>query len=309
MQNKVYRRSKNRRMTVADQDRQDFISGVKRLNAVTRKTRRKKAIKWVVLLLFVLGSCVGTAYFYQELMERFFYNNTDYNLARIEIEGEAVLTEEEILAVTGLKMGVNLFCVDLGEVEKEIRKVPELMRVCVTRELPETIRVEMEAREPVAWVKGEGKDGGEQELLVDDEVVMYKPHRVKAENYGLPVISGVRVGEIEKGDVLLREDLREALSLMQTLRYSPKSSLSVRGVDVSKGYCMEVVDAKGMKVLFDIGDYAGQLERLQKLLDYSAESGRVLESVNLIPKRNTPVRFVMTAPSLPARGEMSKTKR
>jgi hypothetical protein len=115
----------------------------------------------------------------------------------------------------------------------------------------------------------------------------------------------VRTEALDGGDLLHRQDLREALALLQTVQFSPETTLGIRAIDISRGYCLEVVSTENARIYFDIGDYPGQLVRLQKLLDHCRETGRELEMVNLIPKRNTPVRFVMA--QLPSRLETEPT--
>ena len=59
--------------------------------------------------------------------------------------------------------------------------------------------------------------------------------------------------------------------------------------------CVEVVNDGNARILFAISDFEEQLARLQQLLAHCGESGRALESVNLMVKRNTPVTFVASA--------------
>ncbi len=306
----MQRNERNKRISHSDKRRRDFVGNVKKLRATTSRLRWRGAVRWSFFLVFAVLFSAGAVFSYERLADKFFYSNPDYNLRKIEVEGADVLTADEVEILTGKIIGTNLFRIHLGVLEEEFRKIPELTKVYLTRELPDTIRVTLEARVPVAWVtdEAEGKMGA-PEFLVDDDVVVYKPHRVQAADYALPVISGARLEAIARGDLLLKEDLREALTLLQTLRYTPESTFEIRGIDISKGYCMEAVDSKNMKVLFDIGNYPGQLAKLQKLLAHCGESGRVLETVNLIPKRNTPVRFAMANPPPPSRGEAPKTKR
>jgi hypothetical protein len=71
--------------------------------------------------------------------------------------------------------------------------------------------------------------------------------------------------------------------------------LHIRTIDISRGYCIEVVNDGNARILFATSDFEEQLARLQQLLAHCDESGRALESVNLMVKRNTPVTFVASA--------------
>ncbi len=71
--------------------------------------------------------------------------------------------------------------------------------------------------------------------------------------------------------------------------------LHIRTIDISRGYCIEVVNDANARILFATSDFEEQLARLQQLLAHCNDSGRALESVNLMVKRNTPVTFVASA--------------
>ena len=75
--------------------------------------------------------------------------------------------------------------------------------------------------------------------------------------------------------------------------------MHIRAIDVSRGYCLEVVNDANARILFGIADFEEQLARLQQLLAHCNETGRSLERVNLMVKRNTPVNFVPVANPLP----------
>jgi hypothetical protein len=56
-----------------------------------------------------------------------------------------------------------------------------------------------------------------------------------------------------------------------------------------------VVNDSNSRITFAAADFEEQLARLEKLLMHCSETGRALESVNLMVRRNTPVTFVMAA--------------
>lgn len=290
------------------QNRQTFVLAVTPRRHTASRFRKRYLWKCTWLLLLTIGSLIVLAISVDTLLEKFFYKNPWYNLARIEVDGAKILTQEEILALTKLELGVNLFTVDIAAAEQELKRISEISHVRLIRELPDTIRVEIEEREPVAWIVNANGDAlSTPTLLLDAAGIIYLPHRILPEQFSLPVISGVRIEDIEKNDILHTQDLREALALLQTVRFTPECSLNIRAMDISKGYSIEVYNDKNARFLFDIGSYPEQLSRLQKLLDHCSETGRELEMVNLIPKRNTPVRFVMVSP--PPRTASAKTKR
>lgn len=303
----------NRRVSTSVLERRKMLLEVKTRRVTTRRTRRRAVWKWTGLLVFWGLFVTGLAFAAQYGLERFFFTNPDYNLARIEIDRTDILQAEEVRQLAGIEVGMNLFRVDLSLAERELARLPEITKVRLRRELPDTVRVELEVRQPVAWVTEPQEEllgpAPPPYLLVDQTGHVYRPRRVLPEFFQLPVISGVRTEALDGGDLLHRQDLREALNLLQTVTFSPETTLGIRAIDISHGYCLEVTSTENARIFFDIGDYPGQLARLQKLLDHCRETGRELEMVNLIPKRNTPVRFVMAQPSIRPEPENSTTAR
>jgi cell division septal protein FtsQ len=267
--------------------------------ATSRSRRRQTIVRWVSNLFLV--SALGAAAFFgfRVALDRFFFRNGEYTLRRISFSLDGVLTREEALAATGLREGINIFAVDLAKVEKALREIPQIQDVRIERKLPDQIDVNISARRPVAWVAAPGEKGdpsaSEKSLLVDAEGFLMRPRHVLPEYFHLPAIYGVKSDNVRNGEVIPGEDLAMAVQLLETVSRHSDSMLHIRSIDVSRGYCMEVVNDGNARILFAKSDLEEQLGRLQQLLAHCDESGRSLETVNLMVKRNTPVTFVASA--------------
>lgn len=290
-------RKTNRRSRGAAQ--RSHLLDVKLRTSTVRRHRSQFIGKWVFNI--VLLASLGAASFFgiRTGLDRFFFSNAEYTLNRISLDLDNILTREELLAETGLHEGVNIFSVDLAHVEKVLKSIPQVQTVRIERELPDQISIVLEAREPVAWVAAEGETGdvtaSEKSLLVDKSGYLIRPRHIQPEYFHLPVIYGVKSDNIQEGEPLSNEDLRLALALIDTTAQHPESLLRIRTLDISKGYCIDVVNDRNAHILFAAEDFEKQLERLQQLLTHCEDTGRTLESVNLMVKRNTPVRFVVAA--------------
>jgi cell division septal protein FtsQ len=272
---------------------------VRMRTATSRRRRRQMILRWISSVLLV--AAIGTAAFFglRTSLDKFFFKNSEYTLRRISFELDEILTREEALAATGLREGVNIFSVDLAKVEAALRAIPQIENVRIERSLPDQIDISISARRPIAWVAAEGEKGdpsaSEKSLLVDAGGFLLRPHRIVPEYYHLPVIYGVKGDNVRNGEPTPTEDLRLALQLLETLSRHPESLLHIRTIDVSRGYRLEVVNDTNARIIFGTSDFEEQLARLQQLLAHCDESGRALETVNLMVKRNTPVTFVASA--------------
>ncbi len=272
---------------------------VRMRTSTSRRRRRETIVRWISNLFLI--TAIGTAAFFglQAALDRFFFKNAEYTLRRISFNLDGILTREEALAATGLREGCNIFTVDLGKVEAALRAIPQVQDVRLERKLPDQIDVSITARRPVAWVAAAGEKGdpsaSEKSLLVDASGFLLRPRRILSEYFHLPAIYGVKSDNVRNGEALPGEDLRIAVKLIETLSRHPESLLHIRTIDISRGYCVEVVNDGNARILFAVSDFEEQLARLQQLLTHCGESGRALESVNLMVKRNTPVTFVASA--------------
>ncbi len=272
-----------------------------KVRAVTvRRQRRQKigAVFWMSALVVLIGVAAWMGISIG--LDKFFFANPEYTLCRITWELDGLLTREDAIEVTGLREGENIFRADLGSVEQALRAIPMVADVTIDRELPDHLAITLTARRPIAWVAPSSPDAdpfdAAQSLLVDRDGLLMKPRLIQPEFYHLPMIYGVRSDNIRNGEPLHNEDLHRALSLLDEVTRRPECLLNIRTMDISKGYCILVTNDKNARITFSSQDYPEQLGRLSQLLAHCRDTGRELESVNLMVRRNTPVTFVMAAP-------------
>ncbi|MCX6970075.1 MAG: FtsQ-type POTRA domain-containing protein [Verrucomicrobia bacterium] len=289
----------NRRLRPAG--RGQHLLNVKVRAVTARRQRRQKvsSLFWMSALLVII--CVTAWLGIATALDKFFFSNSEYTLKHVTLELDGVMTREEALEETGIREGENIFRVDLSNAERALRAVPQVGDVCIERHLPDQISITVTARDPVAWVAPLEKDADpfdpEKSLLVDETGYLMKPRIIQPEFYHLPVIYGVQSDNIRDGEPLHNEDLHRALALLDEVARHPECLLNIRTMNISKGYCVDVVSDRNARVTFSTEEYSEQLARLRQLLEHCRDSGRELDSVNLMVKRNTPVTFVMAPPA------------
>lgn len=277
----------------------DYVLEVSTKSSSARRRRRRRILGWCVRLFLLVGIGIAAFYGVRAAMDRFFFTNPDYTLRKIELELDGVITREELLGDCGLREGGNIFAIDLASVEKTLRRVPMVRNVVIERILPDTISIRLESRDPVAWVAVGGETGdlsaSSQSLLVDAAGTLMRPRRILPEFLMLPAIYGVENDALQDGSSLQNEDFHASLQLLAEVAARPECLLRIRSIDLSRGYRMDVITDQNAHIIFSTTDLGQQLDRLQQLLAHCAESGRLLESVNLMVRRNTPVTFVMAS--------------
>ena len=272
-----------------------------KVRTVTARRQRRQQVGgffWKSTLVVVL--CTAGWMGVTTALEKFFLSNPEYTLRRLNLELDGVMTRDDAIEATGIREGENIFRIDLAAAERTLRAMPQVATVSIERRLPDGISVTLEAREPVAWIAPPEKDADpfdtDRSMLADSSGLLMKPRLIQPEFYHLPVIYGVQSDNIRDGEPLHNEDLRRALALLDDVVSTPESLLRIRSVNISKGYCIEVTSDRNARITFAPEDFPGQLARLRQLLEHCRDSGREIESVNLMVRRNTPVRFVMADP-------------
>ncbi|MCX7713515.1 MAG: FtsQ-type POTRA domain-containing protein [Chthoniobacterales bacterium] len=279
------------------QIRKNLILEVRAREKIQQRERVRKFIGIAQILVFLIGAFFSSYFSVKFLFKKFFFQNSDYNLEKIEIRSERYLDVKQFQEITGVKLGENLFSLDLDFAEKELEKVSEIKDVKISKELPNKLVVDFEIRKPVAWISNKRLEETNSELLllVEADGNIFESRVPPTDYYGLPVICSVEVDKIRDGDLMAKKDLQEALDLLGTKMFCPWSTFEIMAIEIRGGYALEVIGKEGVRVLFAKGNYIEQLSRLQKLLDYCKDTGRKMEYVNLFPSRNTAVRFLLSS--------------
>jgi len=262
-----------------------------------KKKRRQRIIKLATAcaLIWIIGG--GLYIGGREFAQYFLFENAEYTLRKLDLDLDGVMTRREFLAETGVQEGDNLFKINLDRIENVLRRQSAIESVRVERDLPDRLSVAVTRRTPVAWLMSGtpalATPGAPGSLLVADDRTLMEPPGDPLNFLHLPVMTGVAEDVLVEGNELNDDDALEALALLRANATFQDSLLQIRSLDVSKGYRIDVTNESGAKIAFGTDEFEEQLTRLNRLLLHSKNSGRAIESVHLLVKKNTPVRFVI----------------
>ncbi len=208
-------------------------------------------------------------------------------LSRFEVRGNSVLTEQEVLELSGVVMGGNLLDVRISALEEAVAASPRVLRAQARRVLPDRVVVTLDEKRPVALVAA----GGGVLEVTDDGVVL--PAAAQTASVDLPVITGA-VGDVEPGIDTLSPELTDALALLR------------RALEVSEGLWMDISEVRiapgsGL-VIYTVADGAeirigsgalgsNDLERLWRVLCDIRARGEEAETIDLRFKDQVIVRL------------------
>ena len=269
--------------------------------ASAKRQRRRHAAGLLSKLVFVFLAIGLLAVGFRLAAGKFFYGNSEYSLRHLDAHLDGVMSREELVSLTGFKEGGNIFLLDLDQANRRLAALPEVRAATVERILPDTLRVELERRVPIFLLAGEGETGDAflpgKSFLCDGEGVIFRPDRLDPKFLNLPFLRGLDLSGAAPGKPLWNNRLSFALTLQQVLSEIPEQSFKIRSIDISKSYAAVVTDESGARFTFGNDDLPGQISRLRKLLEHCQETGRRLDTANLMVARNTPVTFLLTPES------------
>ena len=136
----------------------------------------------------------------------FIIDNRYFAVRQIEVHAGDKVGGAEIVAVAGLRQGMNIWNVDPVAIETKIAKHPWVRRVLVRRDFPRRVVIDVEERTPKAIV-GVGKL-----YFIDADGVIFKEVD-SGENIKYPMLTGVYAEALLHGDPAARSRIRDAIRL------------------------------------------------------------------------------------------------
>jgi cell division protein FtsQ len=114
-------------------------------------------------------------------------------IRHVVVESGLTMSEEQILALAGLQGQESYYSIQTSMIQKRLEADPLVRAARVVKVFPDTLRISLYAREPVALVLARA-GGRTLPVLVDKDGIVFKIGISRAE-VDLPVLSGLDLGE------------------------------------------------------------------------------------------------------------------
>ena len=289
------RKAGNQRLSSTRQRKQQHLLDVKVRSYKFKQQRNRKILNALFKLVIFTSLAAGVYFGSRACMNRFFWRNPDYNLVTVEINDDGTLTRKEVLDAAHIREGENIFSINLSRARDSIADLAQVDHVEIERALPGKIAITIAERKPIAWlnVKASDAPASPSSFLIDRRGTLIRTANPPREYFHLPIIFGYPTGNLEAGQVLDVPEVNAALTLIDL--NSDNTRFQVRGIDVSKGYCLAVTNQNHMLITFGLDHIDSQLERLGWALDYSERTNKILQTANFMVEHNTPVTFAAPA--------------
>jgi cell division septal protein FtsQ len=206
-----------------------------------------------ILALILLAALIGFIWWY-------FHRSELFAVEEIEVLNHHVYTPEEIIEMTGLEPGGNIFPLDSAAARERIIRNRDFRDAQVRKIFPHTVRIEVMEREPRARVKYA------KIYTIDDDGVILGPLKSKSER-NLPLIRGLKVVD-GSSDLYPPENRDAALQLLRELeRLEIENLIRIEEIRVSSPGLIELKAEGKLDITLGPDDYGEQLSRLKTVLE------------------------------------------
>ena len=162
-----------------------------------------------------------------------------FEVQKIEVRGNSVLKDEEVVRASGIVEGINIFGVNLGEAKENLKNLGYVESVKVKRALPSTVEITVVEEVGVGYIKA--KDGyviitaDGRCIDIDDGLSGKKGSKKTASLPKLPLIKGLKNVKYKVGNLLKSEDESQLNALISCLHEFSKYGyiFDMREIDVT----------------------------------------------------------------------------
>ncbi len=215
-----------------------------------------------------------------------------FNVNNIEITGNSMVSDEEIIMAGGLSKNVNILNVDTDAAEKNIKSLPYIKKAEIKRSFPDTIKIKVMEEVGVAYfttksgyviISSDGKCIDVSSGLSEDK----NSSGQVAQLPKLPVIKGIKNVKYSKGEIVESEDSHRLKSLFICLHEFARQGyiFDMKEIDMSDPEDIRFY-YKGKELCVSVGN--------TQRIGYKMECFRPIydEVVNMTKKGQLPKGFI-----------------
>lgn len=256
----------------------------------------------------------------QWTLDKLVYENNSFAIQQMDIQTDGIISPDQLRRWSGVKVGHNLFALDLARVKRDLELVPMIRSASIERILPGTLRIRVMEREPVAQVnvprpKADGIDLIVFQVDAEGCVMLPIDPRQRAVPLSeaddqLPVLVGLNVSELQPGRKIDSVPVRAALRLIDAFESSPMAGLAdLKRIDVSEADVLTVTSGQGSEVTFSLENFDRQLLRWQRVFEECRRYNKTIATLDLAVSENTPLRMQEASIMPPSPPKAAKPQR
>ena len=212
-------------------------------------------------------------------------DNSVFRVAHIVVTTDGELTTDQILASARVSTNASLFACKPAEIRERLEANPMVAHALVTRQLPNTLRMNVTERVPVARIVIRD---GPPSLAIDRESHVMGPRSVST---ALPLVLGLNDRALIPGDVSRDPLLPDLMAIIQEAN-SPelRGKFAIRALDIRDRSRIRLVLDTGEEVLLSTKNYLPKLHQLPIIRGVAKERGLSFRTYDMTVDRSFPAR-------------------
>lgn len=257
-----------------------------------------RAMRGVFKLILILALLAVGGWYSYSYVQNHFLTSSEFALRHLELKTNGYLNENEVAEIAQINPSGTVFSFDIDKAEARLLERPEIVSAAIERRLPDTVKVTIEERVPVAWVAcpelGMAGRNPLSGVLMDAEGTIFKCQGALwevARNLPVIEIKGADEEEFVLGQQMIHKETERALSLVNRINEEVQGEWTVKRVAVVNFYSLLVTSNDNVEATFGMYEHERQLNDLIAARRHAAETERELSWINLLPKHNIPGQF------------------
>ncbi|MEG6616433.1 FtsQ-type POTRA domain-containing protein [Peptococcaceae bacterium 1198_IL3148] len=183
--------------------------------AKIRPVAKGQRHNYMQAVFFVLLICFSTYVLLQSPL---------FNVRNIQVVGRSEISQQELVKLSGIVLGTNIFKLDLKTGQEKISLLPAVKEVELTRKFPSTIIISITERQPVAFLPL-----NKSFIEIDNEGIYLRQGEINKKD--IPIITGFTIDEVKPGQKVSDEKVDIALMVIDQLPEKLVSQLSEIHID------------------------------------------------------------------------------
>ena len=166
---------------------------------VARLRRNQRRVQLGRVYVFLRNAGLAAALAVIAILVWRHVQSSRFAVQTIEVQGAVHTPRAAIDAVAEQYVGLNLFQIDIARVQHDLGGLPWVSRIDIEKKLPDTLRIKIAERSPVALLRD-----GDRLLYVDEHGVGFAELSPAVGDDDLPLISDAKGEELARSVALLR---------------------------------------------------------------------------------------------------------
>ncbi|WP_371371335.1 cell division protein FtsQ/DivIB [Sporomusa aerivorans] len=192
-----------------------------------------------------------------------FINSSYFAVGAVFVEGNKYVTVEEVLRIAGVPERVNIFRLKTPEIKDRLMNDLRIAEVQVERSFPASITISIKERQPLAFVTSQYGF-----VEIDRQGIVMAAFK-NLKQVKVPVITGVRLGNVYVGDQVNNPGLSNVLAYLAALDEEALNQLSEVNIKSSNELIAYTINSVQIRV----GDS-------QRLTEKAKLTGEILQEIS-----------------------------